>query len=306
MKNDTSIAPLELINLTKRYGKARGIENISLQLQPGEVFGFLGPNGAGKTTTIRTIMNFLHPSSGKVRVFGLESTKHSVEINKKVGYLAGDFELYDNLTGAQYLDFMSHLYKIDTAKKTRELTDRLGVTLHQQIRTLSRGNKQKIGLVAALMHDPDILLLDEPTSGLDPLMQNEFYELVREHSAKGRTVFISSHILSEVEEICSRVGFMREGSLVKVVDMNSVRNQSKKDITIVCKTGTKPMHLPHFKNLEILEETKERIRFLTSEPIKEVLGWLAMQPVSDVLIKEASLDDMFLELYNNKEVPTHV
>lgn len=289
-------SPLEINGLTKRYGNEPAIKDISFAVEPGEVFGFLGPNGAGKTTTIRTIMNFLRPSEGSIRVLGLDSVEHSLAIKAKVGYLAGDFELYDNLTAKQYLEFIANLRGVAWQSVT-ELSDRLNVTMHKKIAMLSRGNKQKVGLVAALMHDPELLILDEPTSGLDPLVQNQFYEILKEHSKKGKATFISSHILSEVQEVCDRVAFMRSGELIETVNVRKITSGAKKHVVISTKPGTKLMQLPKFKGLEVLSHTVRKVEFKTSEPAKELLSWLNMQPVAEITIQPVNLEDVFLKLY---------
>lgn len=297
--------PLVLRKLTKRYGTSRGIKNVDLTIKPGEVFGFLGPNGAGKTTTIRTIMNFLRPSEGSVQVFGLDSVSDDVEIKKRVGFLSGDLELYDNLTGKQYLEFISHLRGVSDHQQIHELCERLGATPNQRIRTLSRGNKQKIGLVAALIHDPDLLILDEPTSGLDPLVQNQFYEIVREHTKKGKTVFMSSHVLSEVQTICDRVGFMRFGELIETVDVSKLLKEAKKEVTLV--SETKELKVPSLPGLEVVEKRQGHLKFQTSASADEILKWLQTQKVKDITIQNTSLDEMFLKLYGeHQEEPQNV
>jgi ABC-2 type transport system ATP-binding protein len=288
--------PLKIFNLTKQYGNFIAVKDINLEVSSGEIFGFLGPNGAGKTTTIRTIMNFLKPTSGNVSVLGLHSVEQSKQIKERVGYLAGDFELYDNLTGMQYLEFIANLRNIPFSN-AEKLVDQLNVTTHKKIGSLSRGNKQKVGLASALLHDPDLLILDEPTSGLDPLAQNQFYELLKERAKAGKTSFISSHILSEVEEVCDRVAFMRDGSLVETVNVKEVLKAAKIRVTATLKKGTKAMRLPQFKELEISKQTKTTVEFLASEPVKEIISWLNMQPLQDVTIQHSSLDDIFLKLY---------
>lgn len=289
---------LHLKNLTKRYGKDRGIEDVNLTIEPGEVFGFLGPNGAGKTTAIRTIMNFLRPSSGSAAVYGLDSVKNSTEVKSRVGYLAGDFAMYDNLTGFQYLEFIANLRHTDNVDDhIKRLADRLEANLDKKVSTLSRGNMQKIALIASLLHDPDLLILDEPTTGLDPLMQNKFYEIVRERTKKGKTVFMSSHILSEVQTICDRVGFMKEGKLVEIVDVRKLRASRKKEVKLLISKRSKPLELPKFKNLEVISNTDQELHFVTSENGQVLLRWLSLQPAEDVTVQDVSLEDMFLRLY---------
>lgn len=298
-----SQSPLVLQQLTKHYGKQRGVENLSLEVKPGEVFGFLGPNGAGKSTTIRTIMNFQSPTSGKALVFGLDSVKHSAALKARIGYLAGDFMMYENLTGAQYLKFMAHIRGINSNEVT-PLANRLQATLNKKIKHLSRGNKQKIGLIAALLHDPDLLILDEPTSGLDPLMQQTFYDILKEHTAQGKSVFMSSHVLSEVQTTCDRVAFMKEGQLAEIVDVNHLAREGNREVRIIPTSGTKLMKLPSFKQLEVIKHTKEELVFITSEPSKSLLQWLGMQPVKDVMIQKVGLNELFLQLYSGATVET--
>jgi len=299
--------PLQLNALTKKYGKSRGIETVSLTIEAGEVFGFLGPNGAGKTTAIRTIMDFLRPSSGSASVFGLDTVHDTTKVKARVGYLAGDFEMYDNLTGRQYLEFVANLrHTENVAQQISDLAKIMEASLEKKISTLSRGNMQKIALIAALLHDPDLLILDEPTTGLDPLMQNRFYELVKERTKRGKTVFMSSHILSEVQTICDRVGFMKEGKLVEIVDVNKLRASHKKEVRLLTTKGTKPMQLPNFRQLDVITHTKRELRFVTSETGKELLRWLSMQPADDVTIQDVSLEDMFLKLYAMHSEEEHV
>jgi ABC-2 type transport system ATP-binding protein len=293
-----SDVPLELKKLTKHYGKYQGIEDVNLTIHPGEVFGFLGPNGAGKSTTIRTIMNFLRPSSGSALVFGLDSVRDTAKIKSRVGYLAGDFEMYENLTGQQYLAFIANLR---SEKSSNEEISRLATTLeaslNKKLGTLSRGNMQKIALIAALINDPDLLILDEPTTGLDPLMQNKFYELMRERTDRGKTVFMSSHILYEVQAICDRVAFMKEGRLVEVIDVNKLRASRKKEVKVITEDALSQISIPAFKDLEIITHTKNELRFVTSETSADLLKWLSTQNADDLTIQDVSLEDMFMKLY---------
>ncbi len=292
---------LELHELTKRYGKFRGIESVSFNVMAGEVYGFLGPNGAGKSTTIRTLMNFQKPTSGHALIFGSDSVENATELKSRIGYLAGDYTMYENLTGMQYVTFIANLRGTDP-REALPLAKRLQADLGKRIKTLSRGNKQKIGLIAALMHDPDLLILDEPTAGLDPLMQNVFYEIIKEHTAKGKTVFMSSHILSEVQLVCDRVAFMKEGKLAEIVDVRSLKNEGKKEVAIFNQPGNKLMQLPAFRELEVLSHTKEKTVFITNEPSKSLLRWLSLQPVADVTIQNVTLEDLFLKLYSSDSV----
>ena len=210
--------------LTKSYGKHRGIVDLDLEVTEGEAFGFLGPNGAGKTTTIRTLLDHLRPTSGVARIFGIETTADPVAIHKRVGYLPGEFTLYDKLTGAQTIQYFANLRGGVDREYQRSLIERLDVDPSRKFKEYSKGNKQKIGLVVALQHRPDLLMLDEPTSGLDPLVQQTFYGVIREAKAEGRTVFLSSHILSEVERTCDRVAIIRDGLLARVDSVEALRD----------------------------------------------------------------------------------
>ena len=202
--------------LTKSYGPFRGIADVDLEVNQGEIFGFLGPNGAGKTTTIRTLLDHLRPTSGKAFVFGIDTTVDPVAIHRRVGYLPGEFVLYDKLTGGQTIEYFANLRGGVDPQYQTDLLARLDIDPSRKFKEYSKGNKQKIGLVIALQHRPDLLMLDEPTSGLDPLVQQEFFTIIREAKAEGRTVFMSSHILSEVEKTCDRVAIIRDGGLVRV------------------------------------------------------------------------------------------
>src|SRR5690242_19035402 len=210
--------------LTKSYGVHRGIVDVDLAVNEGEIFGFLGPNGAGKTTTIRTLLDLIRPTAGRAFVFGIESTVDPVAIHRRVGYIPGEFSLYDRLTGGQTMEYFANLRGgVDPAYQ-RSLIERFDIDPKRRYKELSKGNKQKIGLVVALQHRPELLILDEPTSGLDPLVQQSFYALVREAREEGRTVFLSSHILSEVERTCDRVAIIRDGRLVKVDKTDALRD----------------------------------------------------------------------------------
>ena len=230
---------LEIQNLTKYYGKIKGVENLSLKLEEGEIFGFIGPNGAGKSTTIRSIMNLINKTSGKVLIENKEFNKDDIEIKEKIGYLPSEIYLYDDLTVKGMLDYHESFYKNmtrlnnhrlqlgtsehcclhnkkDIHNRRTELVERLQLDEKKKIEDLSLGNLKKLGIILAFMHEPKILILDEPTSGLDPIMQNVFYELLKEEKAKGNTIFYSTHILSEVSKICDRVGIIKDGKLIKV------------------------------------------------------------------------------------------
>ncbi len=233
-------AVIKTEKLTKYYGKYRGIINVDLEVQENESFGFLGPNGAGKTTMIRTLLDHIRPTSGRATVFGIETTEDPVAIHKRLGYLPGEFALYDKLTGGQTLDYFANLRGGIDRSYQQKLIERLEIDPTRKFRELSKGNKQKIGLVIALQHRPDLLLLDEPTSGLDPLIQQEFYAVIREAKEEGRTVFLSSHILSEVEKTCDRVAIIRGGELARVDRTEALRDLAHHQVELVF-TGPVPV-----------------------------------------------------------------
>src|SRR5437588_3374296 len=218
--------------LTKSYGRSRGIIDVAFDIQEGEVFGFLGPNGAGKTTTMRILMGLLHANSGSATIGGLDCWEQSTEVKKLVGYLPGEFTFDPGLRGAQIIEYLGHLRGGVDQSYIRVLVERLGLDPSKRFREYSHGNKQKLGLVQAFMHQPRLLILDEPTSGLDPLNQQEFYKMVAEIHAEGRTVFLSSHILLEVEQTCDRVAVIREGRLVTIDQVSALKTIRQRDIEI--------------------------------------------------------------------------
>ena len=212
----TTDLPIKIEGFSKNYGSSPAVEDLTLMVEKGEVFGFLGPNGAGKSTTIKSILNFLTPSDGKISIFGLDSVKSSVEIKKHIGYLAGDISLYDSMSGLQLIRYLTRLGRSTNWTYVEKLAKSLQLSLEAKIGTLSKGNKQKIGLIQAFMHQPALLILDEPTSGLDPLMKQIFYEMVLEMKQMGNSIFVSSHDLNEVQTICDKVAFIKSGKLIGI------------------------------------------------------------------------------------------
>jgi ABC-2 type transport system ATP-binding protein len=283
--------------LTKYYGSHRGIIEVDLDIAEGEAFGFLGPNGAGKTTMFRTLLDHIGPTSGRATIFGIETTADPVAIHRRLGYLPGEFALYDKLTGGQTLDYFANLRGgVDKAYQA-DLITRLDVDASRKFREYSKGNKQKIGLIIALQHRPDLLLLDEPTSGLDPLIQQEFYAVIREAKAEGRTVFLSSHILSEVEKTCDRVAIIRDGRLVRVDRTVALRDLAHHTVELVF---TGPVPASEFEALPGVSDVSSEdhvLRMRVSGNIAPVVRAAAKYELSDFVSREPSLEETFLAEY---------
>ena len=297
-------AVIETQRLTKSYGSHRGIIDVDLSVIEGEAFGFLGPNGAGKTTMIRTLLDHIRPTSGRATIFGIDTTADPVAIHRRLGYLPGEFTLYDKLTGGQTIEYFANLRGgVDTAYQ-RELMDRLDVDPGRRFREYSKGNKQKIGLVVALQHRPELLLLDEPTSGLDPLIQQEFYTVIREAKAEGRTVFMSSHILSEVERTCDRVAIIREGRLVRVDRVEALRDMAHHAVEI---RFAGPVPVSEFEGLPGVSDVvadDHVLRMRVSGGITPVVQAAARYELADFVSREPTLEETFLAEYGTQ--PTEV
>src|SRR6478752_2884034 len=296
----TSIIRTE--RLTKAYGPHRGIIDVDLDVEQNEIFGFLGPNGAGKTTTIRTLLDLIRPTSGRALVFGIDSSVDPVAIHRRVGYIPGEFALYDRLTGAQTIQYFANLRgNVDPAYQAH-LVERLDIDPSRKFREYSKGNKQKIGLVIALQHQPELLVLDEPTSGLDPLVQQTFYDLIREAKAEGRTIFLSSHILSEVEKTCDRVGIIRDGRLVRIGRVEDLRDLAHHQIEIVF-VGEVPTAafsaLPGVSDVAVTDQT---MHLRVSGSITPVIRAAASYELADFVSREPSLEETFLAEYAHQPV----
>ena len=285
---------LEIQNLTKYYGKILGVENLSLKLEEGEIFGFIGPNGAGKSTTIRSIMNLINKTSGRVLIENEEFNKDDIAIKEKIGYLPSEIHLYDDLTVKEMLDYHEKFYKKNIHKRRIELVKRLELDEKKKIEDLSLGNLKKLGIILAFMHEPKILILDEPTSGLDPIMQNVFYDLLKEEKAKGNTIFYSTHVLNEVSKICDRVGIIRNGRLIKVEKIDEL---SKKNLTFVTITSKQSKEIIKDLKINTISEDENTIKFGNNLPHNELIKKLAKYNIDRILIEEATLEDMFLHYY---------
>lgn len=282
-------------NLTRLYRNGRGIKGVNLQVQEGEVFGFLGPNGAGKTTLIRTMLGFMHPQSGNINLLGMNALTQSRAIRARVGYLPSDPALYDFLSGQQNLDFALAVRGIKNRSRVKELADRLEIDLKRRLKTLSRGNKQKVAIIATLAHDPDLIILDEPTSGLDPLVQEIFNSLIREEQARGKTVFMSSHVLSEVESLCDRVGVIRDGQIVTVDHVENLKKQRVKHVAVEFREAAPDLRsVAGVKDLQI---EGRKVRFTFHGAIAPLLGELARHTVVDLNLSDPPLEEIFRAFY---------
>ncbi|MBN1391087.1 MAG: ABC transporter ATP-binding protein [Candidatus Thermoplasmatota archaeon] len=294
---------IELNKLTKFYGKSRGIIDVDLSVKRGEVFGFLGPNGAGKSTAIRTILDLIRPTSGWARVNGMDPTKEGAKVRRSVGYLPSDFGTYKSMTAKAYLRTLLEMMDYRGQDRIEELAGRLDLDLKRRIKDFSRGNRQKIGVVSAFMHNPKLAILDEPTTGLDPLMQQEFYRIVLEEKSKENTVFLSSHILAEVESICDRVGIIREGRLIMVENMSTFKKKTGKVLNVEFDRKVDPyifMSLPGVSDIKVGEEN---ILIMTvSSHIDGVIKELARHTIIDLTYDEVSLEDLFLKYYGKENV----
>ena len=296
-----STKPLCISEFSKLYGELIAVDNLNLEVNAGEIFGFLGPNGAGKSTTIRTMLNFIAPSSGDIKIFGLDSVKDSVRLKEHVGYLAGDIALYGNMTGNQVLNHLAYLRKNSDWKYVADLINRLDAPMDRPIQQLSKGNKQKIGLLQAFMHKPDLLILDEPTSGLDPLIKQVFYEMVLEMKKAGKAAFISSHDLTEVQKICDRAGFIRDGKLIateNLQDENTI-NYRKYKVRF-----DKIHDISEFKKLtdiEVISSNDKDMIFTVTGSIDVFIKAIAGYKVLDLDEQETSLEDVFMQYYEKSQ-----
>jgi ABC-2 type transport system ATP-binding protein len=290
-------AVIQTQRLTKFYGSHRGIIEVDLEVREGEALGFLGPNGAGKTTMIRTLLDHIRPTSGRATIFGVETTADPVAIHRRLGYLPGEFALYDKLTGGQTIAYFANLRGNVDPLYQADLIARLDIDPSRRFKEYSKGNKQKIGLVIALQHRPDLLMLDEPTSGLDPLVQQEFFAVIREAKAEGRTVFMSSHILSEVERTCDRVAIIRDGQLTRVDRVEALRDMAHHQVEL---RFTGPVPSEEFEALPGVSDVVAEdhvLRMRVSGAITPVVRAAARYELADFVSREPTLEKTFLAEY---------
>ena len=291
---------IEINKLSKSYGKSRGIVDVSFNVEEGEIFGFIGPNGAGKSTTIRTLLALIYPTSGSATIFGKDCIKYSSEILKDVGYLPSEVFYYDGMKVIDLLRYSASFYKKDCSKKMVDIANALDLDLHKKIEDLSFGNKKKVGIVQGLLHSPKLIILDEPTSGLDPLMQQNFFELIKEENKNGATVLFSSHILSEVQKVCDRVAIIKEGSIVKVEKISTLKESSYKRIAVEAATSIANdfFSIEGVTNLNVKDKDAS---FLYKGNLNSIISRLTELDIKNFTVAEPDLEEIFLHYYQKEE-----
>ncbi len=291
---------IEIKNLTKSYGKARGIIDVSFNVEEGEIFGFIGPNGAGKSTTIRTLLALIYPTSGSAAVFGKDCVKFAPEISKEIGYLPSEVFYYEKMRVKELLEYSARFYKKDCSKRIKYLAEAMDLDLKKRIEDLSFGNKKKVGIVQCLLHEPKLIILDEPTSGLDPLMQQKFFDLLLEENKKGATILLSSHILTEVQRLCSRVAIIKEGRIIKVEKISDLTENNYKKFKVEIKGS---FDKDHFKvsGVNKLEVENNTVSFLFKGNINMIIKKLSQIEVSNVWVEEPSLEEIFMHYYEKED-----
>lgn len=286
---------IHLQDLTKYYGKIRGITGINLNVEEGEIYGFIGPNGAGKSTTIRLLMNLIYPTSGYAEVFGKDAVKHGPEIRRNIGYLPSEVFYYEKMKVKDLLSYSASFYKKDCTQRIHELAAIMSLDLDKKIESLSYGNKKKVGIVQGLLHEPKLIILDEPTSGLDPLMQKNFFDLIKRENEKGATVFFSSHILAEVQALCNRVAIIKDGKIIKEDDVKSLRENRYKKVTI--RAGALNERFSQLEGVTHFEAYENECRFMYNGDISILLQHAYQVRPEDILIEDPSLEEIFMHYY---------
>lgn len=295
---------IQIENLTCRYGKFSAVKNLSFEVQPGEIFGFLGPNGAGKTTTLRTLLDFIRPATGRIEVFGLDNRQHSKAIKKRLGYLGSELTLWENWTGEAYIRWLEQARGTAMLQEAQRLAEHLDFDLHRSLGGMSTGMKRKIGLITTLAHKPELLILDEPTIGLDPLMQRAFKDLMVEIRAEGRTVFLSSHDLAEVETICDRVAIIRQGELQKIEHVANLTRLAFRWVTIHF-ANPNAIPLDSFQALPGMSEARLqdgvlKMRMSGEASMNALVKHLATFDITDLTFEHPNLEEIFLTYYGQE------
>ena len=291
---------IEINNLTRDYGGGRGIFDMSLAIEKGEAFGFLGPNGAGKTTTIRHIMGFIKCQQGSCSILGKNCFDSADIIQKSLGYIAGEIAFMDDMTGESFIRFIAEYREVKNLGRAKEIMERFELDPKGRIKRMSKGMKQKLGILCAFIHDPDILILDEPTSGLDPLMQSRFIDLVLEEKQRGKTIFMSSHMFEEVERTCDRVAIIKSGRLVAQDRVESIK-QSKKKTYVVALKDKEDVERLSKENLQISEIHGNRVTISIRGEVDELIKLLAGYKVEDLEVKSHSLEEAFMHYYGGEK-----
>ena len=289
-----AVPAIETRKLTKYYGKSRGIIDVDLRVEQGEIFGFIGPNGAGKSTTIRTLLTLIHKTSGEARIFGLDCEQEREKILSQVGYLPGEVFYYDHMRAGDLLRYSASFYQGDFSQRIRALSEVMELDLNQKIEDMSLGNKKKVGIVQGLLHSPKLIILDEPTSGLDPLIQKKFFNLIRRENENGATVLFSSHILTEVQKICDRAAIIREGRIVTVENIAQLRANAYKKVEFTTQEELGEISLP---GMAQVEKENSHISFLYKGNLNELLSMIGQYKLENVNISEPGLEEIFLHYY---------
>lgn len=288
---------IKMHNVSKYYGKFKALSSLTLNVEENQIYAFIGPNGAGKSTAIRLMLGILNPSEGYVEVLGKRPTQKNVKIFKNMGYLPGELSTYQKLTGNEVLKFFSSLRNIDDDQYIRNLIERLDYDPNKYIKELSKGNKQKLGLILAFMHKPELLILDEPSSGLDPLMQQITIELIQEARQNGSTIFLSSHIFSEIDKVAERVGFVKEGKLIVEESLEILKSNAMKYIVIYFKE-TIPLNLfDNIKNVNLIETNKNVVKLNIFGPIDEIIKVISKYEIIDLTTQDPTLEELFMNYY---------
>lgn len=290
---------IELNNLTKYYGRNRGIHDISLQVKSGEIFGFIGPNGAGKSTAIRTMLGLIFATSGDVRIFDLPFKENREQILEYVGYAAAEIEYYETMRAKAFLEYAASFYKVDCKSEMYRLATLLELDLNKKIGDMSLGNKKKVGLIQAMQHQPDLLIFDEPTSGLDPLVQQKFFNELRAFRKRGATVLFSSHILSEVGRLCDRVAIIRSGKLIQVSTLSELQQSQYVHVSLI--TKGKDVALPVTFEVNQVERNENHLSFIYKGDVNELVHFVSQLDLVDIKIQEPDLETIFLHFYNDTE-----
>ncbi|MCR3922575.1 MAG: ABC transporter ATP-binding protein [Firmicutes bacterium] len=289
---------IETKALTKYYGKSRGIMDVDLTVKEGEIFGFIGPNGAGKSTMIRILLNFIFPTSGWAKVLGMDAIKNTELIKRQVGYLPGEVDYYDDMSAGELLHYSGRFYKKDYTKNLQELIELFELDIKKNIHSLSLGNKKKVAIIQALLHEPKLLILDEPTGGLDPLMQQRFFTRLQEENKKGTTIFFSSHVLSEVQKLCHRVAIIKEGRIIKVEDMEALRNNQFRNVRINFAETVPKLNIP---GIISSRQENHTLHMFFNGDVNELVRALGQHQLNGLWLEEPTLEDVFLHYYEKEE-----